>query len=269
MRVGILTSDDVRHRFVVNHLRTRFEVTAVCYQNTGYVPADTAAGAVDEQTAAIVRHHFEERRRQELLFFGHNADPLSDSPACAVRQVGPKTLNTADTLALLKKSGVDAVVVYGTGLIRAPLLQAFAGRMINLHLGLSPYYRGTATNFYPLVNEEPEYVGATVHLIDTGIDSGAIIHHARPDIVAQDLPHTVGCKAIQAGVGKIEQALEELAAGQLVSVPQWPVPNGRLYLRQDYHPEQVVRLYRLIEDGLFPKYVARKQRVENAMRLIP
>ena len=42
MRVGILTSDDIRHRYVVNALRARFELTAVCYQDTGYVPADTA-----------------------------------------------------------------------------------------------------------------------------------------------------------------------------------------------------------------------------------
>jgi hypothetical protein len=100
------------------------------------------------------------------------------------------------------------------------------------------------------------------------IDSGPIIRHARPEIVAEDLPHTVGCKAILAGVEKLVRALEELASGRLVTVPQWPVEHARLYLRRDYHPSQVVRLYEMIEDGLFPKYVARKHLVENQMRLI-
>jgi methionyl-tRNA formyltransferase len=204
-----------------------------------------------------------------MAYFGHHADPVADSAACGVRAVGLAGLNTADTLAFLRDRQVDTVVVYGTGLIKSPLLEAYAGRMLNLHLGLSPYYRGTATNFYPLLNDEPEYVGATIHLIDPGVDTGPIIHHARPEIAADDMPHTVGCKAILAGLEKLIQALDELAAGTLNAVPQWPVHNARLYLRKDYHPSQVVRLYRMIEAGLFPNYVVRKHLVENAMLLIP
>ena len=269
MRIGILTSNDIRHRYVVNAIAARCDVAAICYQDTGYVPADTAADSIDEATAAVVKRHFDERRRQEHAYFGHNAEPMTDSPACGVRIVDPRTLNTDDTLAFLRQCGVEAVVVYGTGIIKQPLLDAFCGRMINMHLGLSPYYRGTATNFYPLLNDEPEYVGATIHMIDPGIDSGAIIHHARPEIVADDMPHTVGCKAILAGLEKLIQAVEELAAGKLTAVPQWPVPDGKLYLRKHYHPSQVVKLYEMIEDGLFPKYVARKHHVRDAMRLVP
>ncbi|HUU83820.1 MAG TPA: formyl transferase [Phycisphaerae bacterium] len=268
MRIGILTSNDVRHRHVVNALRARCEVTAVCYQDTGYVPADTAAETIDARTAAAVKHHFEERRRQEEIHFGHNADPVADSRECGVCTVDPRTLNTGDTLAFVQRHGVEAVVIYGTGMIKSPLLDAYTGRMVNLHLGLSPYYRGTATNFYPLLNDEPEYVGATIHLIDAGIDSGPIVHHARPEITADDMPHTVGCKAILAGIEKLIQAIGELADGRLEAVSQWPVENARLYLRKDYHPSQVVRLYEMIEDGLFPKYAARKHLVENAMRVI-
>jgi len=269
MHVGILTSTDVRHCYVVNALRRRCEVSAVCYQDVGYHPARTAAGEIDESTAAVLKHHFEERRRQEEAFFGHDAARVENSPACGVRVVDAGTLNTEETLAFLRDCGAEAAVVYGTGLIKSPLLEAFSGRMLNMHLGLSPYYRGTATNFYPLLNGEPEYVGATIHLIDAGIDSGPIVHHARPEITAEDMPHTVGCKAILAGIEKLVQALDELAAGTLVAVPQWEVENPRLYLRKDYHPSQVVRLYERIEAGLFPDYLARKHRVENAMRLIP
>ncbi len=268
MRLGILTSNDVRHRYAVNALCRRHDVTAVCYQDTGYVPA-RAADTADEATAGIVRHHFDERRRQEERYFGHDAERVTDSPGRGVRTADPRTLNTPGTIDFLAGHGVEALVIYGTGMIRSPLLEAYAGHMINLHLGLSPYYRGTATNFYPLLNDEPEYVGATIHLIDRGIDSGAILHHARPEIRADDLPHTVGCKAILAGVEKLSQAVNELAAGTSQPVPQWPAANARLYLRKDYHPSQVVQLYRLIEAGLFSKYVARKHRVENAMRLVP
>lgn len=181
----------------------------------------------------------------------------------------PGELNTAGTLRFLESRGVDAVLVFGTNLIKRPLLDQFAGRIINLHLGLSPYYRGTATNFYPLLNDEPEYVGATIHLIDAGIDSGPIIHHARPEIVAGDGPHTIGCKAILAGLEKLRQAAEELAQGRLRAVTQWPASSPRVYRRKDFHPRHVVELYEKLAGGLIERYAARADEVAPKVKLIP
>ena len=226
-------------------------------------------GGIDSETAEIVAHHFDERRRQENIYFSHDGAYRESSPTCTVRRLDSATLNDHATIRFLEQRDVDVVVVYGTDLIKPPLLDRFNGRMINMHLGLSPYYRGTATNFYPLLNDEPEFVGATIHMISAGIDSGDIIHHARPEILVDDMPHTVGCKAILAGIDKMIQALTELEAGALVTTPQWPVPDAKLYLRAEYHPTQVRTLYELIAAGLFPKYVSRKPRVQDTFRLIP
>jgi len=270
MRIGILTSTDTRHRYFVNALRRSLNVVAVGYQDTGYVPSRAAtADGVDPATAAIVTHHFAERSRQETLFFGHDAAMLPDAPGVRVRRLDKASLNSNDTVAFLQSQRVDAVAIYGTSMIKPPLWDAFANRMINMHLGLSPYYRGTATNFYPLVNEEPQYVGATIHMIDAGIDSGPILHHARPDITADDMPHTVGCKAILAGIETVIRSFRELAANRLTPVCQWTPAIARLYLRKDYQPAHVVKLYRLIEDGLFPAYAARKNDVAPRVRLVP
>jgi len=159
-------------------------------------------------------------------------------------------------------------LIYGTNLIRELLLSRFAGRMVNMHLGLSPYYRGTATNFYPLLNEEPEYVGVTIHLIDPGIDSGPILAHARPVIEPGDGPHTIGCKAIQAGIDKLIDVLPQWHRGERKPVPQWDVPNPKLYLRKDYHPRHVVELYEKLDRGLIDAYLERAHQVAGLVRVI-
>jgi len=268
MQLAVLTSTDTRHRYFANALRRAFSVVAVGYQETGYHPAIPNEIKLDERTAELLKHHFDERARQETIYFGADAERLVDGPDRSIRSLTPATLNAESTVDWLRAQGVDAVAVFGTSLLKTPIIEAFAGRIINMHLGLSPYYRGTATNFYPLLNGEPEYVGATIHLIDAGIDTGPIVHHARPDITADDMPHTVGCKAIVAGIAKMIQALNELQANRLATTAQWDVPDAKLYLRRDYHPGQVVELYDRIESGLFRDYPARKHRVENAMRLI-
>lgn len=268
MNIGLLTSTETRHRYFANAIAREFHVVALGYQETGYRPAQIAADRVDHRTAEIVRRHFDERGRQEHLYFGHDADRRLDTPGCRVRDLDAGSLNSRATADWLLAAGADWVLVYGTSLIKAPLLDGFAGRMMNLHLGLSPYYRGTATNFYPLVNDEPEFVGATVHLIDRGIDSGPILRHARPDITADDMPHTVGCKAILAGIDAVQRVLRDYRSGPLTPFPQWSVDRPRLYLRRDYRPAHVVGLYDLVAGGLFPRYAARKHLVEPRVRLV-
>ena len=268
MRIGVLTSTETRHRFVARYLARRLNVVAVGYEQTGYSPAAVHHDDLTEREREIVAFHFAERVRQEERFFGHEAEPFDKNSGMRVLHIGSGTLNSPSTLQFLRAAEIEAVVVYGTNLIKQPLIDAYAGRMINMHLGLSPYYRGTATNFYPLLNEEPEYVGATIHLIDPGIDSGPICKHARPTITPDDQPHTIGCKAILAGVEALVEVVQRLLAGRLHPTPQWRVPHPRLYLRKDYHPRQVVELYRKLEAGLIRRYLERLKAGEAKIRLI-
>lgn len=268
MRLGILTSFETRHRYFVQALRAHFDVVAVGYEKTGYAPSDITGMDLSADEAGIVAEHFAERIRQERAFFGAESDFVLDGAECQAVSLEPGQLNTEETASFVADAGVDTLVIYGTNMIRSPLLQRFAGRMVNMHLGLSPYYRGTATNFYPLLNEEPEYVGATIHLIDPGIDSGPILAHARPVIEPGDRPHTIGCKAIQAGIDKLIDVLPAWRRGEREPVPQWSVPGAKLYLRKDYHPRHVVELYEKLDHGLIDQYLQRAHQVAGLVRVI-
>ena len=54
-------------------------------------------------------------------------------------------------------------------------------KAINIHMGLSPFYRGSSCNFWALNDKNPEYVGSTIHYLSKGLDSGNIIAHCLPD----------------------------------------------------------------------------------------
>src|SRR5690606_39404976 len=58
----------------------------------------------------------------------------------------------------------DVYVVFGASYIRGPLIDYLVARgAINIHMGVSPYYRGSSCNFWALYDGRPEYVGATIH----------------------------------------------------------------------------------------------------------
>ena len=76
----------------------------------------------------------------------------------------------------------DVIAVFGTSLIKGPLLELGRRGIVNLHGGLSPEYRGADCTFWALYNGEPEKVGCTIHFIDAGIDTGKLIAHVSPDV---------------------------------------------------------------------------------------
>ena len=97
--------------------------------------------------------------------------------------------SSLDCLKKLEKINPDLILVYGTSIIKGEIISRFNGRILNVHLGLSPYYRGSGTNYFPFVNNEPEYCGATYMFLDAGIDTGQIIHQTRPLLFPTDSFH--------------------------------------------------------------------------------
>ena len=165
----------------------------------------------------------------------------------------------------------DVVLVFGTGLLRQPLLDVFAGRMINIHLGLSPYYRGAGTNFWPLVNREPEYCGATIHFLDRGVDTGPIVAHVRPEIGKTDGPHDIGNKTIVAAAEALAAAARAHVAAPLRAIPQAGIlgtGRGRVYKRADFSAAAVHQLYANFASGMIDEYLASRSARDAQMALV-
>ena len=122
---------------------------------------------------------------------------------------------------------------YGCSIIQEPLLSVFDGRFVNVHLGLSPYYRGSGTNFWPLVNKEPEFVGATFMHIDSGIDTGEIIHQIRADYFWGDTPSSIGNRLIL----KMSATLKDLILNfdnLHVNLPKASTCESKVYKKIDF-----------------------------------
>lgn len=262
-RVLVLTSDHLRHQFVVNHVASRLAVAGVWQEEKSFAPLRQAR---DPEEARAIEQHFAARDRAEAEAFGADRE-LALGPGTVHRRLPPGAINDDGEVARMVALGPAAVLVFGTGILKGGIIDAFPGRIINIHLGLSPYYRGSGTNFWPLVNREPEYVGATIHFLDAGIDTGPIIAHVRPDIEASDGPHGIGNKAIRAAAAV---AVEALAAQVTVGVRgEAQGGRGRLYQRRDLTGEAVRRLYENFRTGMIAQYLAERPARDARLRLVP
>ena len=86
----------------------------------------------------------------------------------------------------------------GTCLLKKKII-SLAPNVINMHTGLSPYYRGGWTNFFPIIDNVYGHFGVTIHRMSIGIDSGDIIFSSQTKIDLNDDYFSINCKAISDG----------------------------------------------------------------------
>ncbi len=91
-----------------------------------------------------------------------------------------------ETTRALREANVELVCLAGfMRLLRAPLLDAFAGRIINIHPSLLPRYPGLHA-WTQAVEDGATESGCTVHFVDDGMDSGPIISQAPVPVLPGD-----------------------------------------------------------------------------------
>jgi methionyl-tRNA formyltransferase len=83
--------------------------------------------------------------------------------------------NSDACLSALRNLRPDLVIVHGTRIISKKILTSIPAPFINIHAGITPRYRGSHGAYWALVNNDKENCGVTVHLVDTGIDTGNIL----------------------------------------------------------------------------------------------
>jgi phosphoribosylglycinamide formyltransferase-1 len=82
----------------------------------------------------------------------------------------------------LRQADVNLVCLAGfMRLVKAPLLEAFPSKIINIHPSLLPAFPGVAA-WEQAVAAKAKETGVTVHVVDSGMDSGPIILQEKLDI---------------------------------------------------------------------------------------
>lgn len=80
---------------------------------------------------------------------------------------------------LLRERKPGVVLVMGTRLIAQATLLAAEAPFVNYHAGITPKYRGVHGAYWARATCDAANCGVTVHVIDAGIDTGAILYQER------------------------------------------------------------------------------------------
>jgi len=154
-----------------------------------------------------------------------DVEPRSGQPIVSMRSI-----NSADFLHAIAEMQPGVILLAGCRILKPEFLAGIACPVLNYHAGITPQYRGMNGGYWALADRDRANFGATVHLVDAGIDTGAIIAQVRGEPARDDnimtYAYRLAAMSRQMCVGAVEDALNgRLAPHQ---------PGGAS--RQWFHP---------------------------------
>ncbi len=127
---------------------------------------------------------------------------------------GSRTAFDEAVVVELRKAGVEWVALAGFMRVLTPLfLDAFAGRILNIHPSLLPAFPGVDAQgqaFRAGVSE----TGCTVHFVDAGVDTGPVVLQRKVPIHSTDSEDDVRARILEQEHALFVEALSLVAAGR-------------------------------------------------------
>lgn len=149
----------------------------------------------------------------------------------------------------------DICIVFGTELIKEPLISGLPENTFNIHLGLSPDYKGDATLFWPFYYMEPNHAGVTIHKLAATPDSGEILHQLVPNLVPGMSLHDVGAAAVVKAKEDLHSLLANFVAGHRFNLHRQR-SVGKTFRGRDFRAEHLRVNYDLFSDRMVDAFLA-------------
>ncbi len=152
-----------------------------------------------------------------------------------------KTFNSINDPAVVQEIiafSPDLICVNGTRIISKKTLEQLTCPVVNLHIGITPKYRGIHGGYWAIFNKEPHLFGVTLHYVDSGIDTGKIITQTVVTYSRQDNFKTYPILQYAAGIQLLHQHLPAILSHSTTS-PTPLTSESNLY----YHPTLVNYLF--------------------------
>lgn len=117
--------------------------------------------------------------------------------------------------ALVEEHGAELVCLAGfMRILGRPFVRAFAGRILNIHPSLLPAFPGLAAQRQAL-EYGVKIAGATVHLVDEGVDTGPIVLQASVPVLSDDTEASLSARILAEEHRLYPEAIRLFASGRL------------------------------------------------------
>ena len=246
--ITILTGNDCRHQYFIHHLNTNFSISEI-YLEAGDFPCPSPQSK-EESIAWDWFFHRRDIHEKELV---QKSGRLIAKTNPRITYLDHGEINSPQTIAKIRKVNPGFIAVFGTSILKKPVLDAFSNRLFNLHMGDPEFYRGSSCNFWPVYQRKLKRLSATIHRIDQHIDTGDILSRQTVTLDKDDNEQTLLLKPLILGTELMIDAIKKWQNGALQSIPQSTC--GELFKKADFNPAVVLKFKQMVELGELDNHI--------------
>ena len=232
MKITIFSGNQPRHLSLVENLsKISDDVFFVSEVQTVF------PGQISDrfQTSKVMNSYFskvvasEKRLFGEINFLPRNVKTLS---------IKLGDLSWLEKTHLIEALSSDVFIVFGSSYIKGWLADFLIhNKAINIHMGLSPYYRGSACNFWASYDNNLGYVGATIHYLSKGLDSGNMLFHCLPNFIDGQSTFDFTMRAVAVAHKGLLNAINDGTLASMEAVAQDHSKNIRYSRSEDFNDQ--------------------------------
>lgn len=188
-------------------------------------------------------------------YFGDRWQELDEG----IPKLEVENINSEAVISRLKEFQPDLLLVHGTSLVSKGVIGQ-AELALNLHWGLSPYYRGTHCTEWALINWDPYNIGVTIHKLSKIIDGGEILAQKRAEIKPQHSLNAINMQLTYLGAELLVSIIHKLNAGDNLDYYSQDLSAGHIYNLRQWGIYIQFEVERLIKQGLLADMLRKPSR---------
>jgi phosphoribosylglycinamide formyltransferase-1 len=129
---------------------------------------------------------------------------------CGPKRGSMTRTSSEEMLRICGGRGIGLICLAGfMRIVKPPLLDAFEGRMLNIHPALLPSFKAQALEY------GVRYSGCTVHFVDPGVDTGPIIIQRIVPVSQDDTEDSLSARILKEEHRAYPEAVRLFAEGRL------------------------------------------------------
>ena len=231
MKITLFTSNQNRHNYLINLLSDISDEIFVVQERRTVFP-----GTVSE----TMKKYFAKVNDAQFKLFG-NSYANSSSKNIKILPILSGDLNKCSLTFLSSFLKSDIYIVFGSSYIKGKLADYLVKqKAINIHMGISPYYRGSDCNFWALHDDNPHLVGATIHMLSKGLDSGPMLYHAMSNIKSNPFEYTMS--TVKSAFHSIAERIKDRSIFEIKSEIQDKSKEVRYSKKEEFN-EKIINEY--------------------------
>ncbi len=205
-------------------------------------------GLLDAIYFSIARTLFFNIRKRPLQKRG---DFIERYEKMGIPVIYTKGTNSKGTLRCLKNLSPDLLVLGQTGIVGREILEIPIQGTLNAHPGILPYYRGIDCAKWAIFNQEFDKVGATVHWVDSGVDTGNILLREYYTFSGDDIIDSLSENLYDLCITALVKVVLLMGKGEIPVGGVQGIGEGRQYHKMPRRTEKITeaRLKEFLERG--------------------